>query len=105
MLGKCDKSEATSYIQRAGKDYTYFDMGEVKWKEVELLVNKNSDEVWKIIKQFIDEQKALKKEFYFSHDPWGAQIHEYLAKEAEYLIDIGAKDFRKINENTWIVIW
>lgn len=45
------------------------------------------------------------KEFYFSHEPWKAQTHEYLSKEAEYLIDIGAKDFQKINSNTWKVIW
>lgn len=27
------------------------------------------------------------------------------SKEAEYLINLGAKDFQKINENTWKVIW
>ncbi|WP_008639180.1 hypothetical protein [Bizionia argentinensis] len=32
--------------------------------------------------------------------PWKALNHEYLSKEAEYLIDLGAKDFQKINSDT-----
>ena len=62
-------------------------------------------EMWKINKQFIDEQMALGKEFYFSYEPWKAQSHEFLSFEAEYLIELGAKDFLQINENTWKVIW
>ncbi len=105
MLGKYLDGGSNSYIQRAGTDHTYFDLGSTKWKEAEALVNNNADEMWKINKQFIDEQKALNREFYFSQEPWKAQSHEYLSKEAEYLIDIGAKDFRKINVDTWKVIW
>jgi hypothetical protein len=105
MLGKYLDGGPNSYIQRAGTDHTYFDLGTTKWKEAEALVNKNADEMWKINKKFIDEQKALNKEFYFSQEPWKAQSHEYLSKEAEYLIDLGAKDFQKINADTWKVIW
>ena len=105
MLGKYLDGGPNSYIQRAGIDHTYFDLGSEKWKEAEALVNKNADEMWKINKKFIDEQKALNKEFYFSQEPWKAQSHEYLSKEAEYLIELGAKDFQKINANTWKVIW
>lgn len=105
MLGKYLDGGNTSYIARAGKDHTYFDMGMEKWAEAEALVNKNADEMWRINKQFIDEQKSLGKEFYFSYEPWIVQSHEYLSKEAEYLIDLGAKDFLKINDNTWKVIW
>jgi hypothetical protein len=56
-------------------------------------------------KKFIDEQIVKNKEFYFSYEPWIVQSHEFLSKEAEYLIDLGAKDFLKINENTWKAIW
>lgn len=105
MLGKYDNLEPTSYIQRAGKEYTYFDMGVEKWKEAETFVNKNADEMWKINKEFINKQKALGKDFYFSHEPWNAQSHEYLSKEAEYLIDLGVKDFKQIDKNTWKAIW
>jgi hypothetical protein len=92
-LGKYLDGGPNSYIQRAGTDHTYFDLGTTKWKEAEALVNKSADEMWKINKKFIDEQKALNKEFYFSQEPWKAQSHEYLSKEAEYLIDLRAKDF------------
>lgn len=105
MLGKYLDGGDASYITRAGQDHTYFDMGIEKWAEAESLVNKNADEMWRINKRFIDEQKALGKEFYFSYEPWIVQSHEYLSKEAEYLIDLGAKDFLKINDNTWKVIW
>ena len=105
MLGKYLDGGPNSYIQRAGSDYTYFDMGTTKWEEAESLVGKNADEMWKINKEFIDRQKALNKEFYFSQEPWKALSHEYLSKEAEYLIDLGAKDFQKINADTWKVIW
>lgn len=105
MLGKYLGGGEASYITRAGKDYTYFDMGVEKWEEAEVLVNENPAEMWRINKQFIDEQKSLGKDFYFSYEPWIVQSHEYLSKEAEYLIDLGAKDFLKINDNTWKVIW
>jgi hypothetical protein len=105
MLGKYLDGGEKSYITRAGSDHTYFDMGAEKWKEAEKLVNNSSDEMWRINKQFIDEQKALNKEFYFSYEPWIVHSHESLSKEAEYLIDLGAKDFIKINENTWKAIW
>ena len=48
---------------------------------------------------------ALKKEFYLSHEPWKAKNTEFLSKEAEYLIDLGAKDFKKIDNDLWKVIW
>lgn len=61
-----------SYIERAGNTHTYFDLGD-KWNEIKKLVNESDDEMWRINKQFIDDQKALGKEFYFSHEPWKAQ--------------------------------
>ncbi len=105
MLGKYLDGGEASYIKRAGKEYTYFDLGKEKWAEAEKFVYNNPDEMWRINKQFIDEQKALNKDFYFSYEPWIVESHEFLSREAEYLIDLGAKDFIKINENTWKVIW
>jgi hypothetical protein len=95
MLGKYLDGGENSYIARAGKDHTYFDMGAEKWKEAEALVSENANEMWKINKKFIDEQIVKNKEFYFSYEPWIVQSHESLSKEAEYLIDLGAKDFFK----------
>jgi hypothetical protein len=105
MLGKYGDGGPSSYIQRAGNEYTYFDMGSEKWNEAERLVNGNSLEMWEINKEFLYQQKVAGKQFYFSHEPWKSQTHEFLSKEAEYLIEIGAKNFEKINENTWEVIW
>ncbi len=62
-------------------------------------------EIWKINKGFIDKQKALGKDFYFSQEPWDFPTKTFRSKEAEYLINLGAKDFLKINDNTWKVIW
>jgi hypothetical protein len=62
-------------------------------------------EMWKINKEFIDQQMALKKEFYFSQEPWDFPTKTFRSQEAEYLIELGAKDFQKINENTWKVVW
>ncbi|GHT71694.1 hypothetical protein FACS189455_4110 [Bacteroidia bacterium] len=104
MLGQYLENNPTSYHIRAKNEgYTYFELD--NWKEAEALVNKNYDELWKINKQFIDNQKALNKEFYFSHNIWEYEIPSFRSREAEYLIDLGAKDFIKINENTWKVIW
>lgn len=104
MLGKYDAGGSTSYIQRAGTDHTYFNLGST-WEEAELLVNKSEDEMRRINKQFIDDQKILGKDFFFSHEPWKPQSHEFLSREAEYLIDLGAKDFQKIADDLWKVIW
>lgn len=61
--------------------------------------------MWRINKKLIDEQKALAKDFYFSHEPWLAKSKTFLFKEAEYLIDLNAKAFENINSNTRKVIW
>lgn len=104
MLGKYDKGGSTSYTIKAGTNYTFFDMGYEKWNEALDLIGGNEDEMWKINKKFIDDQQAFKKDFYFSHEPWVAESHEFLSKEAEYLIDLGAKDFVKEGD-LWKTIW
>ncbi|HFG0577781.1 TPA: hypothetical protein ACGFUY_001625 [Flavobacterium psychrophilum] len=107
LLGEFIDGSPNSYVTRAKNEgYTYFDMGD-KWDEAFNLVNKSKDEMWKINKKFIDEQKALNKEFYFSQEPWNfpSTPKTFRFREAEYLIDMGAKDFQKINDNTWKVIW
>jgi hypothetical protein len=73
--------------------------------QIKAIVNNSDEEMWRINKEFIDRQKALNKEFYFSHEPWDFPTRSFRSKEAEYLIDLGAKDFLKLNDNTWKVIW
>ncbi len=113
MLGKYDEDlSKVSYNRVAKADgYTYFDMGN-KWDEAKAIVDDGistswKDEMWKINKKFINNQKALGREFYFSQEPWSfpSTPLTFRFREAEYLIDLGAKDFVKINENTWKVVW
>jgi hypothetical protein len=102
MLGKFDNGASTSYVSRAGTTHAYFDMGN-KWDEALQLVNGDLDEMWKINKQFIDEQKALSKEFYLSHNP--ANATGFYKREIDYLtIDLKGKVVQ-INNNTWKIQW
>ncbi|GHV68708.1 hypothetical protein FACS1894199_16370 [Bacteroidia bacterium] len=103
MLGMWDGGAPTSYVAKAGKEYTHFTMGD-KWDEVFNLVNKNEDEMWKINKHFIDEQKLKNSEFWCSHDPFLPKDDKFFAREIKYLIDLGAKDFVKEGD-LWKIIW
>lgn len=103
MFGMWDGGGSSSYITKAGKDYTYFDFGD-KWDEVYDLVNKSDDEIWKINKKFVDNQKAAGKEFWFSHDPFSPKNEQFFAREINYLIDLGVTDFEKVGD-LWKAIW
>ncbi|WP_046287384.1 fibronectin type III domain-containing protein [Zobellia galactanivorans] len=103
MLGMWDGGGPSSYITRAGNNYTYFDFGE-KWDEVYKLVNENDDEIWRINKEFIDRQRAANKEFWFSHDPFSPKNEQFYAREINYLIDLGVTDFVKEND-LWKALW
>lgn len=104
MLGLYDNGGVSSYISKAGNNHTYFDMGTVKWTEAENIVGGSLDEMWKINKKFIDDQKALGKEFWFSHDPFTPVNDQFYAREINYLIDQGVTDFIKIGDS-WKAIW
>jgi hypothetical protein len=103
MLGMWDGGGANSYITKAGKNHTYFDFGN-KWDEVYGLVNKSDDEIWKINKEFMDRQKSAGKEFWFSHDPFSPKNEQFFAREVNYIIDLGAKDFQKVGD-LWKAVW
>lgn len=103
MLGMWDGGGSSSYISKAGKEYTYFDFGD-KWDEAYNIVNKNDDEIWRINKKFIDNQKAAGKEFWFSHNPFSPKNEQFFAREVNYLIDLGVKDFKKVG-NLWKAVW
>ncbi|WKS95939.1 hypothetical protein [Riemerella columbina] len=103
MLGKYDGGGETSYIKRAGDDYTYFDLGSDGWDEAYKIVM-NDDEMWKINKQFLDEQKSIGCKFYYSHDPYKAT--GFMLREVDYIKNnLKAKKIEKINSNLWEVIW
>jgi hypothetical protein len=103
MLGMWDNGSSSSYISKAGKDYTYFDFGD-KFQEAYNLVGKNDDEIWRINKEFIDRQKAAGKEFWFSHDPFSPKNEQFFAREVNYLIDLKVMDFVKVGD-LWKAVW
>ena len=103
MLGKYDYGAETSYIKRAGEDYTYFDMGDNGWNEAFNIVQ-SEDEMWRINAQFLKEQKSKGCIFYFSHDPYEAT--GFMKMEVDYIKkELNAKAIKKIDENLWKVIW
>ena len=107
MLGKFDNGRSTGYVARAGTEYTFFDMGN-KWDEAFNLVNKSDDEIWRINQKFIDNQKALGKEFYLSHDPSVATGFYY--REVQYLtkpVNQGGLGGTVLNQgnNLWKIVW
>jgi hypothetical protein len=103
MFGMWDGGGANSYISKAGSEYTYFDFGE-KWNDLYNLVNKSDDEIWKINEEFINRQLSSSKECWFSHDPFTAKNYQFYAREVNYLINLGVKDFQKVGE-LWKAVW
>ena len=107
MLGKFENGGALGYKARAGTEYTFFDF-ENKWDEAYNLVNKNDDEIWRINQKFIDNQKALGKEFYLSHDPSIAT--GFYFREVQYLTKpivqggLGGK-IQKQGIDLWKIVW
>ncbi len=72
--------------------------------EVYNLVNKSDDEIWRINKEFIDRQKSAGKEFWFSHDPFLPKNEQFFAREVNYFIELGVKDFQKTGD-LWKAVW
>ena len=85
MLGKYDGGGATSYIAKAGKEYTYFSLNE--WDDVARIVG--SQNMWKINQAFLDQQIALGKTFYTSHSIASAKINTFFYNEISYLKNLG----------------
>jgi len=76
-----------------------------KWEEASSLVGGSFDEMWKINKKYIDNQRVLQKEFFFSHDPFSPTNDAYFAYEVNYLIDLGVTNFQLVGNNLWKAIW
>ena len=68
-----------------GDEYTYFDLGDKGWNEAYQIVQ-SDEQMWRINKAFLDQQKELGCEFYFSHNPFDPKIRTgFTAREIEYL--------------------
>jgi hypothetical protein len=108
MLGMWDGGSTTSYIERAGTDYTYLDFQGADWDEALGLIEGGSndwvDEMWKLNKFFLEEQRSLGKEFWFSHDPFSPTNEQFFSREVNWMIDQGVQDFQKVGD-LWKAIW
>lgn len=102
MLGKYVPNNNTSYEIMAGKEYTFYQLD--NWDEVYRNVGNDYEEMWKLNQKFLDDQISSGKEFYFSHDPFSPVNATGYAREINYLIDKGVKDFIK-EGNIWKAIW
>ena len=49
-------------------EYTYFDLGDKGWNEAYQIVQ-SDEQMWRINKAFLEQQRELGCEFYFSHNP------------------------------------
>ena len=84
MLGKYDGGGPTSYITKAGDEYTYFSLGS-EWNTIKEKYGFTDDDMFKLFNEvFLDDGINGGKTFYFSHNPindGGA-----LGMEYEYLL-------------------
>lgn len=93
MLGKYDGGGATSYITKAGDDYTYFSLGS-EWDTIKAKYGYTDDDMFKLFNEaFLDDGINAGKIFQFSHNPindTGAlgQEYQYLLKN-NYKWDAG----------------
>jgi hypothetical protein len=98
MLGKYSQ-DGVSYLTKAD-DFkaTYFHLDD--WDNIARSVG--NDNMWEINRQFLNQQWAAGKDFYFSHNPWEATATFQL--EVLHLIDLGVKDFVQVGEGLWKAI-
>jgi hypothetical protein len=76
--------------QREGD--TYFNLSDRDWDSALNSVGGNYEEMWRINRQFLDEQIARGKEFRLTHDPNGDySLSSFYYQELQYLRDSGYK--------------
>lgn len=94
MLGKYDGGGATSYITKAGDDYTYFSLGN-EWDSIKTKYGYTDDDMFKLFNEaFLDDGINAGKIFQFSHNPVNdigalGQEYQYLLKN-NYKWDAGS---------------
>ena len=83
MLGKFEDGGATSYIARAGNEFTYFSLPE--WDAISQIIGEN--DMWLINEAFLNQQIALGETFYASHSI--ANATGYFFHEINHLSKFG----------------
>lgn len=83
----------TSYVARAGNEYTYFGMTQEDWVMVSDIVGDGN--MWKINEAFLNQQRLAGKVFYALHSI--AAADGSFAEEIKFLNSLGIK----INQLWW----
>lgn len=84
MLGKYDGGSATSYITKAGKEYSYFDVGG-DWQAIMDRQGLTEQQMFDTYnKPFLDDAIRVGKTIHFSHNPNNYR-DSTLGNEWEYL--------------------
>lgn len=85
MLGKYDGGGPTSYITKAGDEYTFFNLGN-EWDSIKGRYGFTDDDMFKLFNEsFLDDGINADKTFYFSHNP--IEGSGFLGKEYKYLLN------------------
>ncbi|MFV0394902.1 MAG: hypothetical protein ACK5LC_10985 [Coprobacillaceae bacterium] len=85
MLGKYDGGGPTSYITKAGEDYTYFDLG-ADWDTIKEAQGLTDQEMFDLYNtSFLDDAMSASKPIHFSHNPIGDT--GFLGQELQYIIN------------------
>ena len=85
--------------------YSYFKMEDDLWSKLENETIKNYDEIWKVNKQFIDDQIEAGNRILLSNDPYQGYYFadgtkRFYQRELDYLKELGYS-FENVDNNLW----
>lgn len=88
--------------------YSYFKIDSELWSQLESEAMKNYDEIWKVNKQFIDDQIEAGNRILMSNDPYQGYYFDdgsrrFYQREIDYLKELGYS-FKSIGDNLWEAI-
>lgn len=101
MLGRTGRYDVIA----EGEGYTYFKLEDDWWDSLVEEALQDFDEIWKVNKQFLDEQIALDKEILLTNNPYAAYYFpdgkpQFFQRELDYLRELGYI-FEEICEGIW----
>lgn len=78
------------------------------WSQLESEAMKNYDEIWKVNKQFVDDQIEARNRILLSNDPYQGYYfndgsRRFFQREIDYLKELGYS-FKSIGDNLWEAI-
>ena len=95
-------------VYASDNNYTYFILDESKWSDLVKSLNNNYNEIWKINKQYIDNQIKLNKTIILTDNPelqylFGDGSKRFYQREIDYLSELGYT-FSQVDDELWKAI-